>query len=89
MLDTFEVITTTGVVLWSRSYAHVSANLLNAFVRDVFIEEKTPVTAADSSASKVSTYKREKHILKWTFAKDLGLIFVVSSSSRRSSPFFD
>ncbi|KAK8132979.1 hypothetical protein PG999_001152 [Apiospora kogelbergensis] len=47
MLDTFEILTTSGVVLWSRS--------------------RLPITPP---------YKSDQHTLKWTFVKELGLIFV-------------
>ena len=41
MLDTFEIVTTSGVVLWSRTYVPVGANVINSLIRDVFIEERT------------------------------------------------
>jgi len=74
MLDTFEILTTSGVVLWSRTYAPVGANIINSLIRDVFIEERI-VPAED--ATQKPTYKKEGYTLKWTTAKDLGLIFVV------------
>ena len=79
MLDSFEILTTSGVVLWSKSYAPVSLSLVNGFIRDVFIEEKVlPGAAADDvSAAKNSAYKRDQYTLKWASVKDLGLIFVV------------
>ena len=40
MLDGFEILTTSGVVLWSRSYVPVNTSLVNGFIKDVFIEEK-------------------------------------------------
>ena len=80
MLDSFEILTTSGVVLWSRSYARVSPSLINSLIKDVFIEEKAlpgAAAAGDSSASRNPPYKRDQYTLKWTTAKDLGLIFVV------------
>ncbi|KAG9199548.1 hypothetical protein G6514_008406 [Epicoccum nigrum] len=74
MLDTFEIVTTTGVVLWSRTYVPVGANVINSLIRDVFIEERT-LPQADESGSK-PTYKREGYTVKWTQSKDLGLVFV-------------
>ncbi|KAF2205223.1 P-loop containing nucleoside triphosphate hydrolase protein [Delitschia confertaspora ATCC 74209] len=73
MLDTFEILTTSGVVLWSRSYAPVGANIINSLIRDVFIEER--IVPVEDAAQK-PTYKKEGYTLKWTMAKDLGLIFV-------------
>ncbi|KAL8798892.1 MAG: hypothetical protein Q9223_007764 [Gallowayella weberi] len=78
MLDGFEILTTSGVVLWSKSYAPLSSSLINGFVKDVFIEEKVlPAAAADdNSAAQHPSYKREKYTLRWASVKDLGLIFV-------------
>ena len=80
MLDGFEILTTSGVVLWSKSYAPINSNIINGFVKDVFIEEKVLQGASvgdDVSAVQNPTYKREKYTVKWTTVKDLGLIFVV------------
>ncbi|KAI4280182.1 MAG: hypothetical protein L6R38_004653 [Xanthoria sp. 2 TBL-2021] len=79
MLDGFEILTTSGVVLWSKSYAPLSSSLINGFIKDIFIEEKIlPSSAAadDTSASQHPSYKREKYTLRWASVKDLGLIFV-------------
>ncbi|KAH8730375.1 signal sequence receptor alpha subunit [Phaeosphaeriaceae sp. PMI808] len=74
MLDTFEILTTSGVVLWSRTYAPVGANVINSLIRDVFIEER--ILPQPEDAGSKPTYKREGYTLKWTASKDLGLIFV-------------
>jgi hypothetical protein len=70
MLDAFEIITTSGVVLWSRSYVDIGHSLINDFLRHVFIEERTKLVGSP-------TYKQDGRTLKWVTAKDLGLIFVV------------
>ncbi|KAL6854013.1 signal recognition particle, alpha subunit, N-terminal domain-containing protein [Trichoderma novae-zelandiae] len=79
MLDAFEVLTTSGVVLWSRSYAPVSPSIVNNFIADTFIEEKTGSIAPTDSQSAAANpaYRSDQHTLKWTFVKELGLIFVV------------
>ena len=80
MLDSFEILSTSGVVLWSRSYASVNPSVINGLIKDVFIEEKTlpgAVVADDTSAAKNPPYRRDKYTLKWTSVKDLNLIFVV------------
>lgn len=74
MLDTFEIVTASGVVLWSRTYVPVGANVINSLIRDVFIEERTLPQAEDSGSK--PTYRKEGYTVKWTQAKDLGLIFV-------------
>ena len=76
MLDAFEIITTSGVVLWSRSNAPVGATPVNSLINDVLIEEKVRPTSQGSGSP---TYKYERYTLKWTLVKDLGLIFVVCS----------
>lgn len=82
MLDVFEILTTSGVVLWSKSYAPVGAHVVNSLINDVFIEEK--VRPAANGVSPV--FKKEKYTLKWKRVKDFNLIFVVRlfpfSSSR-------
>ena len=80
MLDSFEILTASGVVLWSRSYAPVSSTIINSLINDVFIEAKTTSgrTWDDVSASQVPPYKKDQYTLKWTTAKDLKLIFVVN-----------
>ena len=83
MLDSFEIISTSGVVLWSRSYAPVKPSIINGLIRDVFIEEKALPGASvqdDASAARNPVYKKDQYTLKWTTVKDLGLIFVVSAA---------
>lgn len=77
MLDDFSILTTSGIVLWRKSYAPVSPNIINSLINDVFIEERQK-TDVDG----YPTYKKEKYTLKWTVAKDVGLIFVVRILSR-------
>ncbi|KAI0020039.1 SRP54-domain-containing protein [Xylariomycetidae sp. FL0641] len=78
MLDTFEVLTTSGVVLWSRTYAPVNPSIINNFIADVFIEEKNASAGAKDNQPTASNppYKADQHTLKWTFVKELGVIFV-------------
>ena len=73
MLDAFEVLTTSGVVLWSRSSTNIGATAVNSLISDVFIEEKVRPSASNSGKP---TYKHDKYTLKYTLIKDLGLIFV-------------
>lgn len=73
MLDAFEILTTSGVVLWSRSTSTIGATAVNNLINDVFIEEKVRPVVTNSSNP---TYKHDKYTLKYTLVKDLGLIFV-------------
>ncbi|PVI06036.1 P-loop containing nucleoside triphosphate hydrolase protein [Periconia macrospinosa] len=74
MLDTFEILTTSGVVLWSRAYVPVGANIINSLIRDVFIEERIQPQSEDAGSK--PTYRKDGYTVKWTSEKDLGLIFV-------------
>lgn len=76
MLDTFEILTTSGVVLWSRSYAPVNPSVVNSFIADVFIEEKSGLKDSQSAATN-PPFRSDQHTLKWTLVKELGVIFVV------------
>ncbi|KAE8405848.1 signal recognition particle, alpha subunit, N-terminal-domain-containing protein [Aspergillus pseudonomiae] len=73
MLEAFEILTTSGVVLWSKSYAPVGAHVVNSLINDVFIEEKAQLQAANAA---YPMYKKEKYTLKWKKVKDFNLIFV-------------
>ncbi|KOS22508.1 Signal recognition particle receptor subunit alpha -like protein [Escovopsis weberi] len=79
MLDTFEILTTSGVVLWSRSYAPVSPSVINSFIADTFIEEKNGAASLShpQSAATNPPYRSDQHTLKWALSKELGVIFVV------------
>lgn len=76
MLDGFEIFTTSGVVLWSRSYASISTGIINGFIKDVLIEENVVPAGAPS----VNAHKKDIYTLKWISVRDLGLIFVVRVS---------
>lgn len=82
MLEAFEILTTSGVVLWSKSYAPVGPHIINSLINDVFIEEKVrPQNPAASGASPI--FRKEKYTLKWKRVKDFNLIFVVCLSCAR------
>jgi signal recognition particle receptor subunit alpha len=88
MLDSFEILTTSGVVLWSRSYAPTSPSIINSLITNVFIEERTLPGVGitdDISAANNPPYKHDQHTLKWTTVKELGLIFVVGCDNPTSS----
>ncbi|KAJ0425294.1 signal recognition particle, alpha subunit, N-terminal-domain-containing protein [Aspergillus carlsbadensis] len=74
MLEAFEILTTSGVVLWSKSYASVGSHVVNSLINDVFIEEKAQLQNTATGASPI--FKKEKYTLKWRKSKDFNLIFV-------------
>ncbi|KAJ3193599.1 hypothetical protein HK101_004570, partial [Irineochytrium annulatum] len=72
MLDQFSIITKGGLVLWTRAFADVrpyasSTHPVDSLIRDVLIEER----------SGLDYYEKDSFRIHWTFANDLGLIFVV------------
>lgn len=71
-LDSFEILTTSGILLWSKKYAPVNDSIVNSFISDVLIEERV------QPGSEGKWYKKDSYTLKWTTANDLGLIFIVS-----------
>ncbi|RAH42190.1 signal recognition particle receptor subunit alpha [Aspergillus brunneoviolaceus CBS 621.78] len=73
MLESFEILDTSGVVLWSKSYAPVGAHVVNSLISDVFIEEKTQIQGPNSTSP---TFRKEKYTLKWKRVKEFNLIFV-------------
>lgn len=77
MLDAFEIITTSGIVLWRKHYAPVSSNVVNSLINHVFIEERQKPAAAVEGATTAPAYRKDKYTLRYTAAKDVGLIFVV------------
>jgi signal recognition particle receptor subunit alpha len=80
MLDAFEILTTSGIVLWSRSNINVNATVVNSLINDVFIEEKVRPAISqvnETFSQRNPSYRHDKYTLKWTLVKDLGLIFVV------------
>lgn len=68
--DTSVAHVSGGVVLWSRSFTPSvqSNNPVNAVVRHAFVEERTGDDKFD----------RDGYTVRWTFANELELIFVVS-----------
>ncbi|TPX64010.1 hypothetical protein SpCBS45565_g06211 [Spizellomyces sp. 'palustris'] len=69
MLDAVTVLTKGGLVLWSKAYTDIRGpqNPIDSLIRDVLIEEK-----ASSDG-----YVKDNWRVKWTFANELGLIFVI------------
>ncbi|KAL1921944.1 uncharacterized protein VTP21DRAFT_10586 [Calcarisporiella thermophila] len=68
MLDLFAVLTKGGLLLWSKSFAPIRSNPINSLVKDVLIEERAGT----------HTYIKDAYALRWTFANEHDLIFVVA-----------
>ncbi|KAJ3152807.1 hypothetical protein HDU89_001010 [Geranomyces variabilis] len=75
MLDTVTVLTKGGLVLWSKAYSPSvptlqSRNPVDSLVRRVLIEDL-------ASANPEHGYSKDSYQVKWTFANEVGLIFVI------------
>ena len=81
MLDAFEIVTSSGIVLWRKHYSSISPHLVNSLIQNVFIEERA---GGQKDGVIPPAYKKEKYTLKWTSAKDVGLVFVVGKSATMS-----
>jgi signal recognition particle receptor subunit alpha len=72
MLDLFTVLTSGGIVLFQRSQTTSSASssapryLIDRVISDVFMQQR----------SSEKEYAEDGYTVKWTFANELGLIFV-------------
>ncbi|KAA8909560.1 signal recognition particle, alpha subunit, N-terminal-domain-containing protein [Sphaerosporella brunnea] len=64
------ILTTSGILLWSKKYAPVNPSVVNSFISDVLIEERV------QPGTDGKYYKKDSYTLKWTTANDLGLIFI-------------
>ncbi|KAN0061098.1 hypothetical protein ACQY0O_006833 [Thecaphora frezii] len=73
MLDHFTIFTKSGLVLWSRTFnpalsnAAPAANPVNALIRHAFLEQRS----ADDK------FDKDGYTLRWAFANELDLTFVV------------
>lgn len=88
MLDAFEILTTSGIVLWRKQYTSLSSNVVNSLINDVFIEERGQKGGAQDGGSN-APYKKDKYTLRWTSAKDVGLVFVVGKSGKEIGYMFE
>lgn len=79
MLDSFNIVTTGGEVIWSRTLTQVNPAIINSFITDVFIEEKSDYAAArDGQSSALNPpYRSGQHMLRYAFVKDFGVMFIV------------
>ncbi|ORY91130.1 signal recognition particle, alpha subunit, N-terminal-domain-containing protein [Syncephalastrum racemosum] len=67
MLDLFTVLTKGGFVLWQKTYAPLNGAPVDSLIKNVLIEER----------GGTDTYNEDSYALKWTFANEVDLVFVV------------
>lgn len=82
MLDSFNIVTTGGEVVWSRTLTPVNHAIINNFITDVFIEEKAEfATARNGQSSALNpAYKSGQHTLRYAFVKEFGVMFIVRNT---------
>ncbi|CAO3590740.1 unnamed protein product [Absidia cylindrospora] len=68
MLDLFTVLNKGGLVLWQHAFTSLSGGPVEALIKNVLIEERAGT----------DTYIKDTYALKWTFANELDLVFVVA-----------
>jgi signal recognition particle receptor subunit alpha len=71
MLDQFSIFTKGGVLLWSKSFAPVKGDPLNALIRTCLLEDRTGETSFTYNSSLGGSY-----IVKWTLNNKLGVVYV-------------
>ncbi len=67
MIDYFCIFTTTGLILWSKSFCELTGNPVNKMVKEMILAER----------SNEKQFTDGPYMLKWTLSNDLGLVFVV------------
>jgi signal recognition particle receptor subunit alpha len=67
MLDLFTILTKGGFVLWQKAFAPISGSPVQELIKNVLIEERSGTTE----------YIQNNYALKWTFANEVELVFVV------------
>lgn len=68
MLDLFTILTKGGFVLFQKTFAPINGSPVQDLIKNVLIEER----------SATNTYTKENYALKWTFANESDLVFVVA-----------
>lgn len=68
MLDLFTIVTKGGFVLFQKTFAPINGSPVQDLIKNVLIEERA---GTDS-------YSKDNYALKWTFANENDLVFVVA-----------
>ncbi|KAI8330421.1 SRP54-type protein [Chlamydoabsidia padenii] len=68
MLDLFTILNKGGLVLWKHAYTSLTGSPVEGLIKNILIEER----------SGTDIYLKDSYALKWTFANELDLVFVVA-----------
>jgi len=67
MFDFVCIFTTGGVVLWFKAFCDMKLDLLNMFIKNILLEEKSAKTQ----------YNMAEYVLKWKVQNDMNLVFAI------------
>ena len=67
MFDFVCIFTTGGVVLWFKAFCDMKLDLLNIFIKNILLEEKTAQ----------HQFNFAEYVLKWKVQNDLKLVFAI------------
>lgn len=67
MIDQFCIFTTTGLILWSKTFCELSGKPVNKMIKEMILAER----------SNEKKFIEGPYMLQWTLNNDLGLVFVV------------
>ena len=67
MFDFVCIFTTGGVVLWSKAFCEIKLDVLNTFIKNILLVEKTGQ----------AQYNFAEYVLKWKVQNDLKLVFAI------------
>lgn len=67
MFDFVCIFTTGGVVLWCKAFCDLKLDILNIFIKNILMDEKTAM----------HQYNYQDFVLKWKVQNDLKLVFAI------------
>mmetsp|Transcript_34970 Transcript_34970/g.58527 ORF Transcript_34970/g.58527 Transcript_34970/m.58527 type:complete len:99 (+) Transcript_34970:192-488(+) len=67
MIEDFTILTKGGVVLWKKQFQQLKSNAINTLIKTVLLEDR----------GGSNSWSDGDYTLRWTFANELDLIFVV------------
>lgn len=79
MFDFVCIFTTGGVVLWSKAFCDIRLDIMNIFIKNILLEEKTAQ----------SQYNYQDIVLKWKIQNDFKLVFAIMYKEILQLSFID
>ena len=79
MIDFFCIFTTTGLVLWTKTFCEIVGKPVNHLIKNVLLAERT----------NEKQFIEGQYVLKWSLNNDLGVVFVVVYQRVLQLPYID